>query len=99
MFLLMFLQVAHVQILLVTALYLTHVFLPFFLVLEVHLYVLFEIRSGCEGLAALLADEWLFLHMDASVSVEVGLLIELLIALIEVTLIRLSPGMDQLVSF
>ena len=63
-----------------------------------HLDVLLEVGGGGEGLAALLADERLFLHVDASVAVEVGLLIELLIALIEVALIRLSPRMDQLVS-
>lgn len=64
-----------------------------------NLDVLFEIGGSREGLAALLADEWLLLHMDASVSVEIGLLVELLIALIEVALIWLGTGMDQLVSF
>lgn len=63
-----------------------------------NLYVLFEVGGSCERFAALLADEWFLLHVDASVSVEVGLLIELLIALIEVTLIWFGSGMDQLVA-
>lgn len=64
-----------------------------------HLDVLLEVGGSSEGLTALLADERLLLHVDASMSVEIGLLIELLIALIEVALIWLRASMDQFVSF
>lgn len=68
-FLLMFFQVAHIEILLVTSLNLTDKLLPPLLVLEVDLDVLFEVGGSREGFAAFLTDEGLILGVDAFVPV------------------------------
>ena len=98
MLLFMFLQVAHVQILLVTAFDLAHIFPASLFVLQMYLYVLFQVCSCREGLTAFFANERLLLGVDATMTVEIGLLVEFLIALIEVTFIGSSPSVDQLMS-
>ena len=71
MFLFVFFEVAHVEILFVTSFNLAHVFFPSFFVLEMDLDVLFEVGGGSERFAALIADERFFLGVDSFVSVEV----------------------------
>jgi hypothetical protein len=46
--LLMFFEIAHVEVLFIAALDFTNIPLPFFLVLEVHLHVLFEVGGRGE---------------------------------------------------
>jgi hypothetical protein len=65
----------------------------------VNLHVLLEVGGGCEGFAAFIADEWLLLRVDAAMSVEIGFLVESLVALVEVALERSGPAVDQFMSF
>lgn len=58
--------------------------------------MLFQVCSSREGLTALLTNEGLLLGVDAPMSVEVRLLVELLIALVEVAFIGPGASMDQL---
>jgi hypothetical protein len=97
MLLLVLLQVAHVQVLLVASLDLTHVLPASLLVLQMDLHMLLQVGGGREGLTALFADEGLLLGVDAPMAVEVRLLVELLIALIEVAFIGSGASVDQLV--
>lgn len=94
-FLLMFFQVAHIEILLVTSLYLTDKLLPPLLVLEVDLDVLFEVGGSREGFAAFLTDEGLILGVDAFVPVEVGFLVEPLIAVDVVAFVGFYSLVDE----
>lgn len=98
MLLLMLLQIAHIQVLLVAPLDLAYIPPASFLVFQVNLHVLLQVCSCREGLTALLTNEGLLLGVDASMAVEVRLLVELLIALVEVAFIGPGASMDQLVS-
>ena len=71
MFLLMFLQIAHIKIFLVTSFYLACVFFPPVPILQVDLHVLFQVGCCCEGFAASLADEGFLLSVHPFVSVQV----------------------------
>ena len=56
----MFFESTHVKILFIAPFYLTHILLPFLLVLEVNLYVLLQVGGGCKAFAAFLTDKRLF---------------------------------------
>jgi len=96
--LLVLFEVAHIEILLVAALYLADVFSAFLLVFEVNLHVLLEIGSRCESFAAFIADKRFLLCMDSSVPVQIRLLIELLVTSFEVALIGLEACVGHFVS-
>ncbi len=98
MLLLVLLQVAHVEVFLVASFDFAHIFSTSFFVLQVNLYMLFQVSGCCEGFTAFFANEGLLLSVDASMAVEVGFLVKLLIALVEVAFIGPCASMDQFVS-
>ncbi len=94
----MFFKVAHVKIFFVASFDFTHVFFSSFFVFEMNLHVLFEIGGCGEGFAAFLADEWFLLGVNSFVTVEVGLLVEFLVAVFVVALVWLYSRVNHFVA-
>ena len=97
MFLFVFFEIAHIEVLFIAALNLTNVFSPLLLILQVHLHVLLQIRCSRKRFTALFANERFVLRMDASVSVQIRFLIKFLVALIEITFVWPCASVHQLV--
>jgi len=71
MLLFVLLEITHVEVLFIAALYFAEIFLPSLFIFEMNLYVLFEISRSCEGFTTFLADKGLLLSMNTLVAIEV----------------------------
>lgn len=95
MLLLMFSQIAHIKVLLVTSFYLTDILFPSLLILKMDLNVLLKVCGCCKGFTAFFTNKRLLLSVNPLVTIQIRFLVESLLTILKVTFVRLNTLMYE----